>query len=81
MEFAVQIDGDDPDKARWVLAVDAVGERILTTNDERRLAWIPIASCRFAKAQTPDQPLMVMAVQPQPQVLVPNQPLRRVNGG
>ena len=72
MEFAVTVEGlDREDQARWVLEVDAVGERFLIAHDDRTLHWHPMAECTFAKCANPDQPRLVLPVQPQqsPQAL------------
>lgn len=63
MEFAVQVkDLDTPGKARWVLGVDPVGERLLITHDDRSLHWVPLQDCKFVKASTPDTPRLVQPV-------------------
>ena len=67
MEFAVRIPLDAPDRARWVLDVDPVGERLLLTGEDRTLYWVPMADCEFAKAASPDQPRAVVPIQPQQQ--------------
>ena len=68
MDFAVQVKGlDTGTNARWVLAVDAVGERVLITHDDRSLHWVPIDECKFVKASPPDTPRPVVVVKPQPQ--------------
>lgn len=61
MHFAVQIEGESI--GRWVLAVD--GDRLLVTDAENRLRWVPIAQCKLLKATNPDMPQPVMVVQPQ----------------
>ena len=64
MEFAVRVVLDAPDKARWVLAVDPVEERLLLTGDDRKLRWVPMWGCAFAKVA---DPRMVIPVQVQEQ--------------
>ena len=67
MEFAVQVkDLDKAGRARWVLAVDAVGERLLITHDDRSLHWVALADCQFVKASTPDTPQLVQPVKEAP---------------
>ena len=68
MDFAVKV--ADQEQARWVLAVQ--GERFLMVTPEGVFEWVPIADCRFVKAATPDMPRLVLAVQPQPQIALPN---------
>jgi hypothetical protein len=65
MEFAVRVPFDTPDRARWVLEVD--GERLLLAGNDQVLYWVAMADCRFVKAASPDQPRLVIPVQPQPQ--------------
>ena len=64
MEFAVRIPLDAPDRARWVLDVDPVGERLLLAGEDRTLYWVPMALCAFAKAASPDQARAVVPIQP-----------------
>ena len=80
MEFAVTIEGfTEEGKAQWVLAIDAVGDRLLIVHEDKSMHWHPMADCRFAKAMAPDLPKPVMIVQPmrQPQVALPNRADRR----
>lgn len=65
VEFAIKVHSFGLDKPQWVLAVDPVGERLLILHNDQSMHWYPLAVCTFVKAQTPDQPLVVMAVQPQ----------------
>mgnify|MGYP001583429325 CR=1 FL=1 len=51
MEFAVWHEGIADGQGRWVLAVDAAGERFLLSDDERGFYWAPIAECKFAPAR------------------------------
>ena len=74
MDFAVQVDGAE--QGRWVLAVE--GDRVLITDEENRLQWVDIADCKLLKVATPDMPRLVMAVQPQPSIAVPQ--LKLSNG-
>ena len=82
MDFAVSIkDRSVEGQASWVLALDAAGERFLVVIDPGRLEWVPMADCTFVKAATPDQPRLVVVVQPNTGVLVPgilpNREMRR----
>jgi hypothetical protein len=85
IEFAVKVKGihdvEDEDKATWVLAVDPVGDRLLIVHDDQSLHWHPMDDCKFVKARTPDQPLVVLPVQPQrtqePVLLTPSRAQRR----
>lgn len=63
VEFAVKVEGIE--LPQWVLAVDPIGERLLIVHENQSLQWHPMAACKFVKAQTPDNPRLVMAVQPQ----------------
>lgn len=78
MEFAVKV--DDWEQASWVIAVDPQGERFLMATPEGVFEWVAITRCRFVKGATPDNPRLVMAVQPQAQIAVPNAALFP-NGG
>lgn len=83
IEFAVRVaglDAEDSTNAHWVLAVDSVGERLLIVHDDHSLHWYPLADCTFAKAQTPDQPRLVLAVQPKAALATPTIDLGRRNG-
>ncbi len=64
MDFAVTVVLDAPGTARWVLAVDPVGERLLLTDNNGVLHWVPMAGCKFAKVASPDQPRPVVPIQP-----------------
>ncbi len=77
--FAVVVDGDPKGKdakgteyeqAFWVLAVDPVGDRLLLACDAgglTSLRWVPISQCRLGRIATPDQPQIVIPVQPNQQ--------------
>jgi len=82
--FAVKVEGigDDEKTARWVLAVDAVGERLLISHGDSSLHWHLMSDCTFVKAATPDNPRFVIPVQPQagPQLVMPNRAARRALG-
>ena len=71
LEFAVLIQGEDEKRGRWVLAVDAVGDRLLIADDDRTLRWVPMNLCKFMKAATPEVARPVILVQPQQVVAVP----------
>jgi predicted RNA binding protein YcfA (HicA-like mRNA interferase family) len=71
LEFAVTVKGLDED-GHWVLAVE--GDRLLIAHpDDKTLHWHPIKDCTFAKFMSPDQPRVVIPVQPQQnrQITVP----------
>lgn len=73
MEFAVTHDGLKEGTGRWVLHVDAQGERLLLSNDDGELYWRPIADCRVLRAASPDVPRLVLPVKPQePKILTPD---------
>lgn len=65
IEFAVQIEGEE--KGRWVLAVDPIGERLLTTNEDQTLRWVDMSTCRVIKAANPEIARPVVVMQPPPQ--------------
>lgn len=69
MDFAVWHDGLPEGKARWVLAVDT--NRFLLSDDEAGFYWKPMSDCKFVRLAGPDQPRPVVAIQPTPQVAVP----------
>ena len=83
MDFAVTIKGlhEDDQHGAWVLAVD--GDRVLVAHDEdKSLHWHPLKDCTFMKAQTPDQPVMVMSVAPNQQgKIVKASSYGSINGG
>ncbi len=67
--FLVTITGVTKEgQGAWVLAVDPVGERILTAlQDDNSLRWYPMADCKFVRLINPEAPLPVIAVQPAPE--------------
>lgn len=68
IQFAVQTPFDVEAKtglARWVLAVDPVGERFLVSNSERKFSWVPIDECKYIKMINPEMPIPVVGVVPQ----------------
>ena len=79
LEFAVTVDGyTEEGKAHWVLAIDAVGDRLLIVHEDKSLNWHPISACRFVKAIAPDGPKPVMIVQPmKPPIMIPS-PVNRL---
>ena len=79
MDFAVKVRGLDDERAFWVLAVK---DDALLLALEEGLQWFPLEDCTLARAQTPDQPRLVMPVPQQPQIAIPSIPNRamRRNG-
>lgn len=77
--FAVQIEGlTTEEQARWVLAVDPTGERLLIAHEDQSLHWHPMGECKFARMRDPlaVQPVVVATPQGKgPQIVVPR------NGG
>lgn len=71
MEFAVLIEGEE--KGRWVLAVDAVADKVLIADDDQTMRWVPLGQCKLLKAANPEVPRPVVPVQPQgaPKLSVP----------
>ena len=80
LEFAVTVKGITQEKqAKWVLAVDPVGERLLIVHEDKSLHWHPMVDCMFVKAASADMPRAVVIVQPdQPTKL--QMPVMRNNG-
>ena len=77
MDFAVAIkDLHEEGKGSWVLAVD--GDRVLISHgeatghkpDDRTLHWYPMEDCKAVNFAGPDQPRLVMVVQPKPGIVV-----------
>lgn len=66
--FAVWHDGLEEGQGRWVLAVEK--NDLLMSNNEGELYWRPMADCKLIKAQTPDNPIAVIPIQPQQQQIV-----------
>lgn len=65
INFAVWHEGLEEDQGRWVLDVDPAKGVLLSGNDGS-LYWRPLADCRLVRAATPDQPIAVVPIQPQP---------------
>ncbi len=84
VDFAVWHEGLPEGSGRWVLHVDGPGDRFLMSNEDKTMYWMPIHECTLVMAHTPEQPTMVVAVQPGPQngliTPVENRQMRR-NGG
>lgn len=89
MEYAVSLEGDAVGTGHWVIHTDAVGERVLLSNDDTKtLYWVAIKDCRFFGFELPGAPKPVILVQPESvpgELLLPTQLLnrqqRRHNGG
>lgn len=64
IKFAVQTPEDAPDKARWVLAVDPVGERFLVVGEDKSFQWVSIADCKFIQMIDPAKPQPVVPMTP-----------------
>lgn len=83
MPFAVRHEAMEEGQGSWVLAIDPVGDRLLLADPDGSLHWHRLEDCKLVKAQTPDMPTAVIAVQPagQQQVIVPgnfpNREMRR----
>lgn len=63
-DFAVHHEGMPEDTGRWVLALDAIGDRVLLCEEDKTFYWRDLKDCTLAAVHTPNQPTMVMAVQP-----------------
>lgn len=81
LEFAVRAPWDKEGAGRWVLAVDPVGERLLLTDSENALRWVPMKDCKFLKIKNPEAVQPVMMVQPQQQPPPLALPKLTLNGG
>ena len=85
LPFSVEVKGvTEEGKAKWVLAVDPTGDRLLVVHEDRSLHWHPMAACTFYATVPPDAPRPVMIVEPQgqrqgpgPAIVVPNRQTRR----
>ena len=62
--FAVKLKGQET--GRWVLALE--GDRFFMVASDNSFEWVAMADGEFVRAATPDQPHMVMVVQPRPQL-------------
>jgi len=82
ISFAVTHPSMPEGQGQWVIAID--GDRLLVSNKDRDLIFLPVSECKLLKVHTPEQPIMVMPVQMEPQngLAVPeaNRQMRR-NGG
>ena len=79
MEIAVNVNGrGEEGRAFWVIEIDPVGERFLIV-DGAAFVWVSIADCTLGKAISPDQPILVLPVQPSPapSLALPNREQRR----
>jgi hypothetical protein len=81
LPFSVEVEGlTEEGQGKWVLAVDAVGDRLLLVNEDKSLYWHPMAECSFHGMVQPGAPQPVMLVEPQqqgPALLTPNRATRR----
>ena len=77
--FAVWHEGLKEGTGRWVLNVEA--ERFLLADDEGKFYWSYIDACKLVRIQTPEQPILVVPVQPAQQnglvTAEPNRMMRR----
>lgn len=81
LAFAITVEGVTAEgKAQWVLAVDPIGERFLVVHEDNSMHWHPLADCTFVKVMNPDQPQLVMVVQPKQPLAVPGVRLGGGNG-
>ena len=65
MNFAVWHEGIEEGQGRWVLWVDAEGAMFLLCDNEGAFYWLGAADCKLVRVATPDQPRLVLPVQPQ----------------
>ena len=72
MDFAVWHEGMKEGTGTWVLAVDRRSDAFLLSGAEGSFYWRPMSDCKLVKAATPDNPQLVMAVQPQQGIALPN---------
>ncbi len=68
LEFAVTVKALD-EEGHWVLAVD--GERLLIVHPDKSLHWHPMEECTFLKLMSPDQPRVVIPIQPPGKLTIP----------
>ena len=61
--FAVHHEGLPAAAGKWVLAVQ--GERLLLSDDDGKLYWKRLDTCKLVRAHTPDMPTAVLPVMPQ----------------
>ncbi|KKK54643.1 hypothetical protein LCGC14_3082620 [marine sediment metagenome] len=74
MQFAVQTPDDLMiGKARWVLAVDPMGEQFLVADKGSVLRWVPMKWCKFHKLIDPEAPQSVIPMAPKGVHLVKGQ--------
>ena len=74
LQFAVSIEGVTKDgEGQWVLAVDPVGERLLTAHADGLFHWHPMADCRLFRFINPEAPQPVLPMQPaqKPKLVMP----------
>lgn len=76
MDFAVWHEGMNEGTASWVLFVDAASDRFLLSNDEGQFYWKPAAECKLMRVVTPENPRLVVPVQPQQNIAIPTNGLR-----
>lgn len=65
MNFAVWHEGMEKDQGRWVLFVDAKDSRVLLAGEDGGFYWKALEDCKLIRVATPDQPRLVLPVQPQ----------------
>ncbi len=86
VDFAVWHEGLPEGSGRWVLGRrdEAEASWFLLANEDKSFYWKPINECTLVMAHTPEQPTMVVAMQPPQQnglvMPEPNRQMRR-NGG
>lgn len=75
MPFAVWHEGMAEGTGKWVMAIDSKMSRFLLVGEEREFYWRPMADCQLARVVTPENPRLVIPVQPQQQqggIVLPN---------
>ena len=73
LAFAVSIKGlHQPGEAAWVLAIDPIGDRILTAVKDGSLKWFSLEDCVFAKIVNPEGPMPVIPAQPANGIMRPS---------
>ncbi len=65
-DFAIEIEGvTEKDQGRWVLAVDAVGDRLLVAHEDKTLHWHSFSECKFRTMADPTGIQPVVVVRPE----------------
>ncbi len=69
MDFAVWHEGMEEGKGTWVLAIQ--GDVFLLSSEDEGFYWQPMSTCKLVRVVTPENPRLVIPVQPQQGIAVP----------